>query len=183
MFDRAFRLWEAPEGGHRLCAQVRKRGPGRTIMRAVDAIRKLPVTITSEASIAETTRLMDTHVVGALVVMNGDRPVGMVTDRDITVRAVARDVPPDARVDAIISPDVVTLDADADLRQALSIFHTRAIRRLPLVEAGHIVGMITTDDLLIDRVADLADLIRPITGQVVFGHPDRSDLPATRNPE
>jgi len=152
-------------------------------MRAVDAIRKPPVTIASEASIAEAARLMDTQVVGALIVMDGDRPVGVVTDRDITVRAVARDVPADARVDAVMTPNVVTLDADADLREALSIFHTHAIRRLPLVENGQMVGMITTDDLLIDRVADLADLMRPITGQVVFGHPDRQDLPAERHSE
>ncbi len=150
-------------------------------MRAVDAIRKPPVTIAADASIAAAARLMDTQVVGALLVMDGDRPVGMVTDRDITVRAVARDVPADARVDAIMSHDVVTLDADADLRQAMSIFHTHAIRRLPLVKEGHMVGMLTTDDLLIDLVADLGDLMRPITGQVVFGHPEQSDLPATRH--
>jgi len=149
-------------------------------MRASDVIRKPPVTITSEASIASAARLMDLQAVGALVVLDGDRPVGMVTDRDVAVRAVARDVPADARVDAIMSPDVVTLDAGADLREALAIFHTHAIRRLPLVENGRMMGMVTTDDLLIDRVADLADLMRPITGQVVFGHPDRSDLPATR---
>jgi len=150
-------------------------------MRAVDAIRKSPVTITSEASIAEAARLMDAHVVGALIVMDGDRPVGVVTDRDITVRAVARDVPADARVDAVMSHGVIALDADADLRKALPIFHSHAIRRLPLVEDGNIVGMITTDDLLIDLVADLGELVRPITGQVVFGYPEQAHVPATRH--
>ena len=118
---------------------------------------------------------------GALIVMDGDRPVGVVTDRDITVRAVARDVPADARVDAVMSHGVVALDADADLRKALPIFHSHAIRRLPLVEDGSIVGMITTDDLLIDLVADLGELVRPITGQVVFGYPERAHVPATRH--
>ena len=61
-------------------------------MRAVDAVRKPPVTIAPEATIAEAARLMDNHVVGALVVMDGDRPMGVVTDRDIAIRAVARDV-------------------------------------------------------------------------------------------
>lgn len=149
-------------------------------MRAVDAIRKPPVTIAPEASIAEAARLMDRHVVGALIVTDGDHPVGVVTDRDITVRAVARDVPADARVDAVMSHGVVALDAEADLRQALPIFHSHAIRRLPLIENGHIVGMITTDDLLVDLIADLGDLVRPITGQIVFGYPEHSDLPARR---
>jgi signal-transduction protein with cAMP-binding, CBS, and nucleotidyltransferase domain len=150
-------------------------------MRAIDAVRKPPVTIAPEASIAEAARLMDTQVVGALIVMDGDRPVGVVTDRDIAIRAVARDVPADARVDAIMSHGVIALNAGEDLRHALPIFRSHAIRRLPLVRDGHIVGMLTTDDLLIDLVADLGDLVRPITGQVVFGYPERSDVPARRD--
>jgi signal-transduction protein with cAMP-binding, CBS, and nucleotidyltransferase domain len=149
-------------------------------MRAVDAVRKPPVTIAPDASIAEAACLMDSQVVGAVVVMDGVRPVGVVTDRDITIRAVARDVPADARVDAIMTPGVVALDAGEDLRHALPIFRSHAIRRLPLVRDGRIVGMLTTDDLLIDLVADLSDLVRPITGQVVFGYPEPSNLPAER---
>jgi signal-transduction protein with cAMP-binding, CBS, and nucleotidyltransferase domain len=149
-------------------------------MRAVDAVRKPPVTIAPDASIAEAACLMDSQVVGAVVVMDGVRPVGVVTDRDITIRAVARDVPADARVDAIMTPGVVALDAGEDLRHALPIFRSHAIRRLPLVRDGRIVGMLTTDDLLIDLVADLGDLVRPITGQVVFGYPEPSNLPAER---
>jgi CBS domain-containing protein len=149
-------------------------------MRAADAVRKPPVTIAPEASIAEAARLMDSHVVGAVVVMDGARPVGVVTDRDIATRAVARDLPLDARVDAIMSPGVMALNADEDLQHALRIFRSHAIRRLPLVRDGHIVGMLTTDDLLIDLVADLGDLVRPITGQVVFGYPEHPDLPAER---
>ena len=150
-------------------------------MRAIDAIRKPPVTIAAQASLAEAARSMDAHVVGALVVVDGDRPVGMVTDRDITVRAVARDIPADARVDAVMSNDVVVLDADADLREALAIFHWHAIRRLPLVHDGRVVGMLTTDDLLVDLVTNLGDLLRPITGQVVFGYREQSDLPVPRD--
>ena len=152
-------------------------------MRTVDAIRKPPVTIAPEASIAEAARVLDSHVVGALVVIDGDRPVGVVTDRDIVVRAVARGIPADARVDSIMSPGVVAVSANADLREALAIFRSHAIRRLPLVEDGRIVGVLTTDDLLIDVAANLGDLVRPITGQVVFGYPEPSDLPARRDVE
>jgi CBS domain-containing protein len=146
-------------------------------MRTVDAIRKPPATIDPGASIAEAARLMDSHVVGALVVVDGDRPVGMVTDRDLVVRAVARGIPADARVDAVMSPGVIAVSADADVREAFAIFRSHAIRRLPVVDGG-IVGMLTADDLLIDMVADLGDLVRPITGQVAFGYPEPSDLPA-----
>lgn len=146
-------------------------------MRAVDAIRKPPATIEADDSIAQAARLMDSLVVGALIVMDGAQPVGMVTDRDIAIRAVARGVPTDARVDSVMSHGVIALPASAELRQALPIFHSHAIRRLPLVEDGRIVGMLTTDDLLIDLVTDLGDIVRPITGQVVFGHPEPANLP------
>jgi CBS domain-containing protein len=139
-------------------------------MRAVDAVRKPVTTISGDASIAEAAQLMDSRVIGALVVVDGERPVGMVTDRDITVRGVGRGMPADARVDAVMSPGVIAIDADVELRQALPILHSHAIRRLPLVRDGQVVGMLTTDDLLIDLVADLGEIVRPITGQVVFGY-------------
>jgi CBS domain-containing protein len=137
------------------------------------------VTIAPDASLAEAARMMDRCVVGALIVLDGERPVGIVTDRDLVVRGLARDVPADARVDAVMSQGIQALQADADVRAALPIFRSHAIRRLPLVDNGKVVGMLTTDDLLIDFVADLGDVIRPITGEVVFGYPEPDRAPAT----
>jgi signal-transduction protein with cAMP-binding, CBS, and nucleotidyltransferase domain len=149
-------------------------------VRAIEAIRKPPAVIVAGASITEAARRMDDAVVGALVVVDGERPVGIVTDRDLVLRAMAHDVPGDARVDAVMSTDLVTLDADADVREAFPLFHSHAIRRLPIVEDGRLVGVISTDDLLINLTADLADLARPITGQVIFGapHEEASITPA-----
>lgn len=140
-------------------------------MQAIEATRKPVVTIAAGASVAEAAALMDRRVVGALVVLDGDRPVGIVTDRDLVVRGLARGVPGDARVDSVMTTELVTLPADADLRQALTTFYSHNFRRLPLVEDGRIAGMITTDDLVIDLVNDLGTLIRPVFGQVVFGTP------------
>jgi CBS domain-containing protein len=148
-------------------------------MRAVDATRKAPVTIAAGASLAEAAGMMDQCVVGALIVVDGERPVGIVTDRDLVVRGLARDVPADARVDAVMTQGIHALDADADVRAALPILRSHAIRRLPVVDDGKVVGMVTTDDLLIDLVADLGDVVRPITGEVVFGYPEPDRAPAT----
>ena len=80
-----------------------------------------------------------------------------------------------------MTTDVVTLDADADLRAVLPIFRTHACRRVPLISDGQVVGMLTADDLLIDLIADLGDIARPITGEVIFGHHDAElpDAPGT----
>lgn len=140
-------------------------------MRAIEAARRQPATIGADHTITEAADAMDRLAVGALVVCEHDgRPVGIVTDRDLVVRALARRLSPDARVDAVMTTDLVTLAPDADLRAALGVFEAHPIRRLPLVSDGRLVGMVTMDDLVVDLSGDLARLIRPITGQVLFGH-------------
>jgi len=135
-------------------------------------MRKAPVTVAPDRAIADVAALMDRAVVGGVVVVDDDRLVGIVTDRDLAVRALARRAPVDARVDSVMSTDVVTLDASADVRDAIRIFSSHAIRRLPLVDGGRMVGMITVDDLVVDAASDLAELVRPLTGQLIFGHPE-----------
>ncbi len=147
-------------------------------MRAIDATRKPPVTIEVDATLVQAAELMDKAAVGALVVVDGGRPVGIVTDRDIVVRAVARRLEFDGRVDGVMTPGVVSLDADADLHAAVPVFARHAIRRLPLLDHDRMVGMLTLDDLLMDLSSDLANVTRPITGEVLFGHPEAS-VPAT----
>jgi CBS domain-containing protein len=140
-------------------------------MYAIEAARKSPATIPCDHTITEAADAMDRLAVGALVVVEPDgRPVGIVTDRDLVVRALARRFSPDARVDSVMSTDLITLATDADLRDALKVFEDHAIRRLPLVAGERLVGMLTMDDLVVDLTADLARLTRPIAGQVLFGH-------------
>jgi CBS domain-containing protein len=147
-------------------------------MKAREAIRKNPVTIRVGETVTAAAERMDAEAVGALVVVDDERPVGIVTDRDLVVRGVARRLPPDSRVDFVMSTDLITMDADADLRDAVRLFSEHAIRRLPLLEGERMVGMLSMDDLLIDLVSDLADLVRPLMGQVLFGHPE-AKAPAT----
>lgn len=147
-------------------------------MRAIDAARKLLVTVPPDATLEATAKAMNEKVVGSVVVVDGQRPVGIVTDRDLVVRGLSRGLPPDARVDGLMSRDLVTLDADVDLRKAYPLFRTHAIRRLPLTRKGEIVAMLSVDDLLIDTVADLADCVRPITGEVIFGYSETERTPA-----
>lgn len=146
-------------------------------MRARDAVRKEPVSVSPDMSIGDVAVLMNERVVGAVVVLASGSIAGIVTDRDLVVRGLAAGVPPDARVDAVMTADVVTLDANADLREALPIFRSHGFRRLPLVDGTELVGMLTVDDLLIDLVSDLGDVVRPITGEVVFGFAERPMTP------
>ena len=146
-------------------------------MKTIDAVRRSGITVAAEQTIYEAAALMDSAGVGALPVVDDGRLVGIVTDRDLVRRGIAQRVDADGRVDAMMSSPVVTIDAEADLHDAFAMFRTNALRRLVVVRGGDVVGMISIDDLLMDLAGDLADLARPVTGEVVFGHHD-SPLPA-----
>jgi CBS domain-containing protein len=142
-------------------------------------MRRSGLSIEPERTIHDAAAVMEQTGVGALAVIDGDRLVGIVTDRDLVRRGLAQGLPTDARVDGIMSTPVVTIDADADLHSAFALFRTHAIRRLAVVRGGQFVGVITIDDLLVDVAADLVDLSRPVEAEILFAHHD-SPAPATR---
>jgi CBS domain-containing protein len=148
-------------------------------MRTIEGMRRSGLSIEPERTIHDAAAVMEQTGVGALAVIDGDRLVGIVTDRDLVRRGLAQGLPTDARVDGIMSTPVVTIDADADLHSAFALFRTHAIRRLAVVRGGQFVGVITIDDLLVDVAADLVDLSRPVEAEILFAHHD-SPAPATR---
>jgi CBS domain-containing protein len=142
-------------------------------MRVIDATRKAPVTIPVYETIIEAANTMNDRIVGALVVVDGERPVGIVTDRDLVVRAMARGLPGESRVDSVMTAKLISIGPDADLHDAAGLFRDHAIRRLPIISEDRVLGMISADDLLIDLTQDMADVVRPITGEVIFGNRER----------
>lgn len=147
-------------------------------MRAIEAIRRSGVAIGPDKTMREAAEVMESSGVGALAVVEGDHLVGIVTDRDLVRRGLARRLDPTARVDSLMSSPVVTIESDADLRTAYAVFRVNAVRRLAVTERGRFVGMLSIDDMLINLSADLADLVRPVTAETIIGHRD-SPLPAT----
>lgn len=146
-------------------------------MRTIDAVRRSGVGLAPDRSLRHAAQIMEQAGVGALAVVDDGRLVGIVTDRDLVRRGLAQGLSHDARVDAVMSAPVLTIAADADLHDALGLFRTHAVRRLAVVQGDQFVGMVTVDDLLVDLVADLGDLARPVTAEVLFAHHD-SPVPA-----
>jgi signal-transduction protein with cAMP-binding, CBS, and nucleotidyltransferase domain len=140
-------------------------------------MRKAPVTISRSGTMAEAAQHMQEAAVGAVLVLDGDHLVGIVTDRDIALRGVGRHLPPGARIDTVMTPEPVTVCADEELTQALNLFYRHPIRRLPVLDGGQVVGMLTVDEMILRMANDLDSLVRPVFGQVVFGLPEREELP------
>jgi CBS domain-containing protein len=147
-------------------------------MRIIEVIHRAGVGIAPERTIREAAAMMASAGVGSLAVLDNDRLVGIVTDRDLVRRGLATGMEPDARVDATMTTPVVTIEADADLHDAFGLFRSHAVRRLAVVRDEHFVGMLTIDDLLVYLASDLADLARPVTAEILFSHRD-SPVPAT----
>ncbi len=114
-----------------------------------DAMTTNPRGVESSTQVAEAAKLMKSENVGSLPVTEGDRLVGMVTDRDIVVRVVAegKDVQ-SATVGEIASKDLVTVDPQQDLDEALRLMAQHQVRRLPVVEEdGRLVGILAQADI------------------------------------
>lgn len=111
-----------------------------------------PVTLPLDAPLTEAARLMRDKGIGGVLVTQDGRLCGLLTDRDIVVRAVAegRDLT-GTRLAEICSAGIVTVSPDDDAGTALRLMHDRAVRRLPVVDDGRPVGIVSIGDLTSDR--------------------------------
>ena len=108
------------------------------------------ITAPARMTIAEAARAMKQKNVGALIVVNAGRPLGVLTDRDIVVDVVAAGKDPDAvRVENVMRKKPATLREDLGLMDAARIFAKTGVRRLPVVDkAGRVSGIVALDDLM-----------------------------------
>lgn len=139
-------------------------------MKVRDFTWREPVTIEVDATITEAAERFLHEGVGALIVLDRGRPVGIVTDRDLVVRGVANRMAPDGRVDSLMSMGVIALDADADVGDLHSVFALHAVRRVPVVDHDRVVGMVSLDDVMVAMSAQLNDLAGVLSTQIAFPH-------------
>jgi len=106
-----------------------------------------PVGVYYEQTVAEAARVMRDAGVGAVLVVSGESLSGMVTDRDLVIRGLAEGAGPDSPVGPLCSEKLVGVDANADLADAEKLIREHAVRRLPVIDSGQIVGMVSLGDL------------------------------------
>ncbi len=112
-------------------------------MKTKDVMTKDPATLGPQATLGEAATLMRQEDCGSIPIVEGGRLVGIVTDRDIVVRAVAAGK--DARTTAVsevMSADPVCISPDTDVDEAAKVMAERQIRRLPVVEDGKLAGIL-----------------------------------------
>ena len=113
-----------------------------------DAMTENPRSIVASASVVEAARLMRDEHVGSLPITDGDTLVGMITDRDITTRVVAEAADlATSSVGDVYSQDLISVEPDKDLEEALTLMARHQVRRLPVVENGRLVGIVAQADI------------------------------------
>jgi CBS domain-containing protein len=122
---------------------------GKTVR---DAMTPSVRTASPSQSLAEAAQLMKSDDVGSIPIVEEGRLVGIVTDRDIAIRAVAEGVDPSAVTIAdVASRDLVTVEPDQDLDEALALMARHQVRRLPVVEEdGRLVGILAQADVALE---------------------------------
>lgn len=108
------------------------------------------VCLGTEATIRDAARAMRDNDIGCIVVEDGNNVRGIVTDRDLVVRGLAEDGL-DRDLATFCSTDVATIAPDAEVDEAIKLMGDRAIRRIPVVENGHAVGIVSIGDLAQSR--------------------------------
>jgi uncharacterized protein (DUF2267 family)/predicted transcriptional regulator len=140
------------------------------------------VVLDSNDSVLQAARAIENNNIGAVIVQNKGRVVGLVTDRDLAVRVLGRGLDAEATtLGEVMTTPVLTLAPTDSQCEAIRLMQQRNIRRIPLVEEERAVGIVTLDDLLLDEAAPLDQLAAVVEAQIGEGGPAASlRSPATR---
>jgi CBS domain-containing protein len=149
-------------------------------MKISELALREPVTIGCDATMADAAALMAKSGVGSVIVVEGKTPVGIVTDRDLVTRGVARAYPADGRIDGLMTMGLVALDVDHDLEDLVHVFRDHAVRRIPIVDQDRLVGVVSLDDVMVLIADELSVVSKVLAGQIMFPH--ASDEARTPSP-
>ncbi|MDZ7730218.1 MAG: CBS domain-containing protein [Natrialbaceae archaeon] len=110
-------------------------------MPVTDIARETAVSVTADASLTDVVELMREEAVGSVVVVEDGSPIGLMSDRDLAVAVLGRDVDPDTiPVTELLPEDVITIEASAGVYDAIEVMSERGVRRLVVVDDGELAG-------------------------------------------
>lgn len=114
-----------------------------------DVVAKKLITAAPTATLSSVALQMREHNVGAVMIVDGEKLVGMVTDRDLALALGAAGVSPDVPVEGVMTTPVRTIPNGAGIFAATQCMRDSGMRRMPIVdEKGHLVGIVSLDDLM-----------------------------------
>ncbi|WP_285780036.1 CBS domain-containing protein [Microtetraspora sp. NBRC 13810] len=130
--------------------------------KVADVMTRDPATVEMGQPISAAAQIMAGNDTGAVIVTDNGQVSGILTDRDIAVRVVAQGRGPDTPVQEACSCDVTTVRPDTSLDEVVRIMRSQTVRRLPVVDNGRPVGVVSLGDMAVERDPEsaLADISR-----------------------
>lgn len=120
-----------------------------------EVMTPMPVTLPASASIIEAAQVMRDEGIGDVLVVDGERLTGVVTDRDIVIRCLAEVADPSRwTVGDAATEEVLTVSPETTIEEAVMLMREQAVRRLPVVEGNRPVGIVSLGDLAQERDPD-----------------------------
>ncbi|MEH7347934.1 CBS domain-containing protein [Gottfriedia acidiceleris] len=121
-------------------------------MRVRDVMSSSVECCSNQDSLQSVASKMESLNVGAIPVVENGQVVGMITDRDLALRGISQGG--NANASLVMSNNIVTIDCNASLQEASNLMAQHQIRRLPVVENGNLVGMLSLGDLAVHEQSD-----------------------------
>ncbi len=114
-----------------------------------DAMTKMPISVGPNTLILECSKIMLKEDVGSLIIKEANILRGIVTEKDLVEKIIAKELDPKkTKVKEIMTKDVITIEPTKDIMQAIKIMTEKNIRRLPVVELDKLIGLLTVKDIL-----------------------------------
>ncbi|WP_299292985.1 cyclic nucleotide-binding/CBS domain-containing protein [Nitrosopumilus sp.] len=118
-----------------------------------EVMKNTIISVDSSVTATDAAKMMEDTGVGAIVVLEQNVPVGIITDRDFAIKITAHSYPIDTPVRRIMSSPLISIDPNSDLWVASDLMSTRNVRKLPVLDDDKVVGIITASDI-VKHIAD-----------------------------
>ena len=113
-----------------------------------DVMTKSVISVDASMTINETAKMMEDAKVGAVIIMENNTPVGIVTDRDFAVKVAAHAYEISSPIKQIMSSSLLSINSDESVRNAADLMYERGVRKLPVISDDKVVGIITATDIV-----------------------------------
>jgi len=118
------------------------------MLKVEDVMVESVITVDADSSVMKAVKLMNEHEIGCLVVTRRGRAVGIITERDLLKRVISKSKNPSrTKVREIMTKPLIAGQPDMDLEDATKLMFERKIKKLPVVEHGRLLGLITLTDV------------------------------------
>jgi CBS domain-containing protein len=125
-----------------------------------DIMTKGVVSVDASVTVNDAAKMMEDTKVGAVIVMENNTPIGILTDRDFAVKIAAHAYPIHTPVKKVMSSPLIGVNPDESVLMVADLMYTRGVRKIPVIEEDKVIGMVTATDLVNQFAVSTEDDIR-----------------------